>query len=533
MFRLSLNHSYPISVAFFALLSRLTAILIQVAFANVLPDHQADAFHLEPIANPSASDRFLHFLLGGYSKWDASYFLHIVQHGYTETQMFAFFPLFPSVVRVFAEIIVLPLQQLLSLRMHLFSSVLLSAVTLNIFLFSCAAVLLYHLGVRVLSCQRLAYKAALLFCINPASVFMTSAYTESLFASLSFAGMLALEHDKLLCSALCFAFSGAARSNGIISVAFLLYFSVKKGAALFNDVVQFEREESRLKATVLWKMTCCHLRDVLGIASVLPLCCIIFLPFVLFQIYSFMTICTSENDIVSFVTSYFYGMTIPVLDHAPSFCDESMAIPYTAIQSQHWNVGFLKYYELKQLPNFLLALPMVVLCVDAVATYCRKRWQYVRVLGLLETPQVQLEYRRSVQGRPWLGVFSNKSFVYIVHLAALLLFGISSMHVQVVTRFIASSCPVVFWYAAYVTSDKSEEVCRPREEQAQHQDTGGRQNINGFAGNDSLLDVSKNALILQFMRWKEQRVGTRLVLGYFAGYFVVGIAMHCNFLPWT
>lgn len=56
--------------------------------------------------------------------------------------------------------------------------------------FVAAAVLLYRLGQKVLSDERAACVAALLFCVNPASVFFSAIYTESLFAMASFAGML-------------------------------------------------------------------------------------------------------------------------------------------------------------------------------------------------------------------------------------------------------------------------------------------------------------------------------------------------------
>ena len=123
------------------------------------------------------------------------------------------------------------------------------------------------------------------------------------------------------------------------------------------------------------------------------------------------------------------GHEIPVTtwQDSPSWCQYSIALPYAAIQSQYWNVGFFKYYEFKQIPNFILALPMVMLCASGIVDYCHRRWNYVCVLGLLETQSVQLEQRKV----PLQGVYSNKSLVYIVHLAVLLVIGVTCMHVQV------------------------------------------------------------------------------------------------------
>ena len=74
--------------------------------------------------------------------------------------------------------------------MHYSSSLRLSAVLVNVATFVAAALALYELSRRVLKDERLAYKSALYFCVSPASIFFSAAYTESLHAALSFAAML-------------------------------------------------------------------------------------------------------------------------------------------------------------------------------------------------------------------------------------------------------------------------------------------------------------------------------------------------------
>ena len=142
-----------------------------------------------------------------------------------------------------------------------------------------------------------------------------------------------------------------------------------------------------------------------------------------------MLVCTDQRDILTLLWMVITRHEIPfaVSQDSPTWCQHHITLPYAAIQSQYWNVGFLRYYDLKQLPNFALALPIVILCGSGIVDYCSKRWNYVCVLGLLETNSVQQEQRRvSVHG-----VYSNRCLAYIVHLALLLVIGVTSMHVQV------------------------------------------------------------------------------------------------------
>ena len=98
--------------------------------------------------------------------------------------MFAFFPLFPMLIRVVAYTILYPLQYLMTIR----SVLVLSSVLINLCAFPMCAVMLFKVGCYALGDGQMAYRAALFFCINPAGVFMSAAYTESMFSMLSFAG---------------------------------------------------------------------------------------------------------------------------------------------------------------------------------------------------------------------------------------------------------------------------------------------------------------------------------------------------------
>ena len=123
-------------------------------------------------------------LLGGLSHWDAEHFLFIAEHGYLYEHNFAFFPGFPLVLLLGAELL-RPLWGLLNLR----SCLLISVALLNSLFSALAALVLHDLGCLDLHCPRQAFYGALLFCLSPANVFLTAGYSEALFALLTFSAM--------------------------------------------------------------------------------------------------------------------------------------------------------------------------------------------------------------------------------------------------------------------------------------------------------------------------------------------------------
>ena len=114
---------------------------------------------------------------------------------YTYEHFAAFFPLYPLLVRAVAATLLRPCHRLLPPRAVLA----LAGALLSNAAFVGAAVLLYHLSARVTGSRRVACAAALLFCISPASVFMSVAYTESLYTVLAFGGMLLWSDARRWC----------------------------------------------------------------------------------------------------------------------------------------------------------------------------------------------------------------------------------------------------------------------------------------------------------------------------------------------
>ena len=292
----------------------------------------------------------------------------------------AFFPLFPLSVYTFGRILT-PFKLLLNLSDR--STLMLSAMFINTVAFTMAAVGLYKLTKAIFHSPKLAQRAVVLFCFNPASVFFSASYSESLFAMTQFWGMLFFERDSYLTAALAFAFGSMARSNGVISCGFIGYKYLQE-IILQYRIFMLTSEKIRPMAIGV---------KLLKTPSLLF---IIVLPFLLFQFYGYRLFCNPPQ--------------------MSPWCEEYLPLPYTYIQKYYWNVGFLKYYELKQLPNFTLALPVLVLSAMGIYEYlARQTRSDILSVGLLVVKKPN----------------SLNIFVYVVHLSFLLLLGTTSMHVQV------------------------------------------------------------------------------------------------------
>jgi len=373
-------------------------------------------------------DRAVNILFGGLRRWDAVYFLHIAEHGYTYENTLAFFPLFPLLVRLTSDLVLFPLH----FAMNYASVLLIAAVGLNLVFFVLSAEVLYRLGIRVLGSELLARKAVQLYFVNPASIFFTAAYSESLYALVTFYGMLMLEENRIARSAFVFGVSSLARSNGLVNGAFVLYAMVQDVAQKLNIVWNCTEQPGvnvRLRAslTVAWFT---FWRGVMHVFICIT-------PFLLYQWYASTVFCNPSaryKDLSPHILDYGrekgYKMPSAIVS---VWCRQTVPMSYAYVQNTHWNVGLLQYYQLKQLPNFALALPMLVLCFYAVGYYVVNNVRYCLTLGLVDSWD---RSDKKVDGEPVnrleSGLRRKSCFVYIVHMTYLVIFALLYMHIQVV-----------------------------------------------------------------------------------------------------
>ncbi|XP_069612847.1 GPI mannosyltransferase 2 isoform X1 [Ranitomeya imitator] len=457
----------------FSLWCRGLTFLMQVGFNLLLPDHNADAFSPPRLGASSLGDHVVELFCAGLGRWDAEHFLFIAEHGYVYEHNMAFFPLLPVIIGGLARGPLLPLAGLLRLR----SRLLISSAFLNCVCSTLAAASLYLLGCVTLQSRHSAFLAALLFCMSPVSIFMTTTYSESLYALATFTGLWQLHKARTFCAAAFFSLASAARSNGLVNAGFLIH--------------------SAVKAVVQRKGNCRQLMKT-GYGIIL-----VILPFALFQGFCYVKSCLESdgNDqipqaLVMLAMEKGYRVHKKSI---PAWCSFSFPLAYSHIQSEYWDVGLFRYFKLQQLPNFLLALPVLILSVSTILEYTSSNPELCRTLGLCK-----------VQGKPANGFYGPQVFVYVAHLAALTGFGFLCMHVQVLTRLLFSSCPVLYWSCSHVLHKNEPWIWGIKKSK-----------------------TASNPVLQLFLGWTSLQGRTQIILGYFLGYWVIGTALHVNFLPWT
>ncbi|OCT94436.1 hypothetical protein XELAEV_18012107mg, partial [Xenopus laevis] len=196
------------------------------------------------------------------------------------------------------------------------------------------------------------------------------AYSESLFALATFAGVWQLEKCSTFRGCSLFLLATAARDNGLVNAGFLLYFGAQ---------------------SVIQGTMSCQKMYKIRIATA-----VIILPLALFQYYSFHHFCLSQHGVW------------PAYQWLNS-----------NIQSDYWDVGFFCYFQLRQLPNFLLALPVILLATRVIWEYVCANVNLCMTLGLLGKRQMSSS-----------GYYGPRIFVYVAHLTALMMLVVFCMHVQ-------------------------------------------------------------------------------------------------------
>jgi GPI mannosyltransferase 2 len=295
-----------------------------------------------------------------------------------------------------------------------------------------AVLALYHITYNVLQSpenikRKVAFAASCLHIISPAGLFLSAPYGESTFAAFNFAGALCytlsvqarLQQEGsipnrfkpdgkvmmivvwTLVSGLCIGLSTMMRSNGIL------------GGLLFaSDAVKAIRQPAKLfedrRALIAFTATVCA-GMLVGLGFATP------------QVVAYVEYCTGGN-------------TRP-------WCMNIVPSIYSWVQSHYWEVGFLRYWTLNNLPLFLLAAPTLAVMLYTGALSCISH----RVVPPPDATSSANNDDRSAYNKT---LTDGRVYTHIIPRLAvqqllLAFMAATSFHVQIVNR-ISSGYPV--WY---------------------------------------------------------------------------------------
>jgi len=121
------------------------------------------------------------------------------------------------------------------------------------------------------------------------------------------------------------------------------------------------------------------------------------------------------------------------------WCTKFAPLIYSYVQSKYWNVGFLRYWTLSQLPNFLLAVPVLLLL--ACSSIHNIKWTITECL---------FPAQKRGSSSPFLSLSLTPHAIHAFILTTTLLF---ASHTQIILR-VAASMPFTYWSAAWLLFER-------------------------------------------------------------------------------
>ena len=232
-----------------------------------------------------------------------------------------------------------------------------------------------------------------------------------------FAGLLARSHQRPFLAAILFGLGSLTRGNGIFFAGFFAY-----------DLLQSAKRVSWVR-WLAWEAPKAAIFCVISAAG-----------FVALQAAAFAAFCSTDDA-----------------DLRRPWCDEPIPFIYQFVQREYWyapllrlfhaligrrNVGFLNYFELKQVPNFAIAAPILLSCTAAIVRYFAYDWRRAVSLGLsgsararqTKETHVPIEYHDGLLPHMFLLLYTVLLTVFVAH-------------IQIANRMF-SCMPVMYWALA-------------------------------------------------------------------------------------
>ncbi|WVQ62252.1 uncharacterized protein L199_000391 [Kwoniella botswanensis] len=316
-------------------------------------------------------------------RWDAIHFASVAQNGYEFEQQLAFQPLLMGLLRLLGQSVVCIRGREMEVGDVIWSGVGISAVA-----WVGASIVLYKLTVHLYN-PAFAILTTILYMIPPTPV-PSLPYTEPLYAFTTFLGAyLVIVKRQYLLSGLIFACSTGLRATGIFNVLILGGVGSLEGLSV-----------DRITLKVLFRRLLTQ-----SYKLVIP-CVLTVSPFLIFQRYAYQSFCHRDEE-----------------PRRP-WCGSRLPFVYGFVQKEYWNIGFLNYWTIPNIPNILLPLPIFltsVLGIKKIALSCH-------------TAQRRHHARSEI-------------LILYIHHALMMLLLLFNSHTQILLRTCITD-PVIWWNVA-------------------------------------------------------------------------------------
>lgn len=143
-----------------------------------------------------------------WAQWDGGYYYNIAKSGYSTLEDFAFFPLYPILIKIISLIISLDI---------LFLGLLISNLAFLIFLY-----LLYKL-VNLRFNKKIARTTIITLLFFPTTFYAVALYSESIFLMLVVSAFLTLWQKKYLMASVAISLASLTRGAGVFLIISLIY----------------------------------------------------------------------------------------------------------------------------------------------------------------------------------------------------------------------------------------------------------------------------------------------------------------------
>ena len=212
-----------------------------------------------------------------------------------------------------------------------------------------------------------------LFLCSPSTLFFTIPYSESTFSAFTFLGYcialspshhsMSIYGTNLVIAVAMWMLASGTRSNGSIQMCYIIMITMGTVVYHFQKVIHglTRIDLKNLGRSMVSLVT----------AWMYPLWAIIWMTLLLFpplfhDYLGYLQFCSAST---TSSTSLQYSI--------PSWCQSNNIIVYNPfqfslyryVQEKHWNVGLFHYYEMKNIPNFLLAAPIVLISIYAIVQW--------------------------------------------------------------------------------------------------------------------------------------------------------------------